>query len=204
MLLPDLKLDLSNCWAIGGRMGAGKSTVAKWLIEERICNVKYGFAGSVREVASMLFPDIKKSSIRRRYVLQNIGAKMREIDSDVWVKKLLRELDWTYRPRPATVVIDDLRYPNEMEALLDRGCRIILLDIPERIRRDRITKRDKLDPGLDPWRQWKEHESERAFDQLKEIFYECKSDEMLMYHHHEDHPITKASLMRTLHELHLL
>ena len=48
--------------------------------------------------------------IKNRELLQSIGTKMREIDEDIWIKYVLKN-------NKNNIIIDDLRYPNELEAL---------------------------------------------------------------------------------------
>jgi dephospho-CoA kinase len=70
-----------------------------------------------------------------RTLLTSIGTKMREIDSDIWVKYIIkncRDLE--------NVVIDDLRYQNEYRYLIENNFKIIVLTLPVEIQIERIMK----------------------------------------------------------------
>lgn len=90
-----------------GKQRAGKDTVADYLVE------RYGFkkmslADKVKEVARDLFFMEGKD----RDLLIKVGMKMREIDPNVWVKYLIRQMQ-THDGRD--FVIPDVRFRNEVQ-----------------------------------------------------------------------------------------
>jgi uncharacterized protein (DUF2235 family) len=121
--------------AISGKMGSGKTYLA-----ENICK-KYGFykasfAGRVKELASELFNMRGKD----RGLLINFATKMRAIDSEVWIRSMLKSIH-----DKKNVIVDDLRLKNEYDKLRNNGWYIIKLEIDEDKRK--LQLRDKY--GID-------------------------------------------------------
>ena len=141
---------------ISGKAGSGKDTAAKMLevlyanpdiSYEDFVNRKYKnfvdievvhFADILKETVQALFAigewetntqEGKKVTISWigktvRELLQEVGQGLRDaIDPDVWVKALFANTeDW------ANIIIADVRYPNELEAIKERGGVLIRID----------------------------------------------------------------------------
>lgn len=124
---------------ISGRIGAGKDTLARGLIGgcrwgERVPTV-CAFADAVKLLAHRSFgvpltwsygtqadkdrPIPTGPGVTVRQALQKLGQTYREIDPDYWVRILMDELD--AMPPHAVPIITDVRYPNEVDAILLRG-----------------------------------------------------------------------------------
>lgn len=123
---------------ISGLQGAGKDTVADYLVE------KYGFekltfATKIYEIARELFGMTTKD----RWLLQQIGQKMREIDPNVWVK-------YTYNlsKRHDRVIISDCRQENEYTQGIKNEFVPIRIVANEETRIKRLTKRDGVEPDI--------------------------------------------------------
>jgi len=115
--------------AITGKMCYGKTTVANIIKEYDNEYQIFSFGQKVKDIATDLFDMQNKD----RTLLTSIGTKMREIDSDIWAKYIIkscRDLE--------NVVIDDLRYQNEYRYLLEHDFKIIVLTLPVEIQIDRI------------------------------------------------------------------
>ena len=115
--------------AITGKMCYGKTTVANIIKEYDDEYQIFSFGQKVKDIATDLFDMQNKD----RTLLTSIGTKMREIDSDIWAKYIIkscRDLE--------NVVIDDLRYQNEYRYLLEHDFKIIVLTLPVEIQIDRI------------------------------------------------------------------
>jgi cytidylate kinase len=113
--------------AISGKMCSGKSTLANMLIEyfqknNNINFIKYSFANGVYEIAKNIFYMKNKD----RKLLQQIGEKMREIDKDIWIKKTINDI---HKNNDNYVIIDDLRFINELEYIKKHNFFIIRLNI---------------------------------------------------------------------------
>ena len=132
--------------AFAGKSGSGKTTMANFLVEN-FNFVKYSFAGAVKELAAELFDVHDKD----RTLLQSIGGKMRDIDSEVWIKYLIRKIESEDHPN---VVIDDCRYLNEVEWLRDFGFVIVKL----------VGREGNLTP------EQRNHPSEAEVDEIQEDY----------------------------------
>ena len=60
---------------------------------------------------------------------------MREIDPDVWVNQVLKQTKGK-----ENCIIDDVRYQNEVDALIQDGWKFIQLDVPYELQRSRIMR----------------------------------------------------------------
>ena len=137
-----------------GKMCAGKSFVANRLAEEYEATI-FSFAGKVKEIARDLFDMQEKD----RKLLQDIGKKMRDIDKNVWINYLLRKTE-----NITNVIVDDVRYPNELKALRENGFIIFKLTIPEE---DRILRIKQTYPNnFQEHLERLNHESEMHIDKL--------------------------------------
>lgn len=150
--------------AIIGRMCAGKSYVSKNL--SRRCALKqFAFADKIKEIARDLFHMENKD----RKLLQQIGQSMRLIDPYVWINYLVFSIDGKDR-----IIVDDVRYPNEMQALRERGFTIIklIVDKDTQINRLMNTYPDTYVQHIDRLN----HESESYVDKM-DADHIIKSDE---------------------------
>lgn len=116
--------------AIAGKICSGKSTLCKGIMEHfsDINFEKRSFADGVYELAYKLF-DMKEKD---RNLLQAIGTNMRKIDKDVWAKNTVKNIDGK------NIIIDDLRFPNEMKYLIDNDFFIIKLNISKKLQLERL------------------------------------------------------------------
>ena len=123
------------------RAGTGKTTAANYLVAEYGA-VKVSFAGPLKELArrlmdysdAQLFGDQKekvgRGGITPRHFLQTLGNESRKLIGDtVWI-------DAAYKAVSAhpgkLVVIDDCRYPNEVDAVHSRGGTVVKLEASDR------------------------------------------------------------------------
>ena len=116
--------------AITGKMGSGKSWIANLLVE-RYGFYKTSFAKRVKELVVELFDTHEKN----RELLIKFASYMRQIDSEVWIRQTLKDID---SQKNQHVVIDDLRLNNEYQALKKKGWFFIKLNIDEDLRVQRI------------------------------------------------------------------
>jgi cytidylate kinase len=115
--------------AICGKMCSGKSTLANHIMRHFDGYQIYSFGQKVKELCVELFNMKHKD----RTLLINFANKMREIDPDVWINQVLRETK-----DKNNCIIDDVRYQNEVDALIHDGWKIIQLHIPYEIQTKRI------------------------------------------------------------------
>lgn len=117
--------------AICGKMCSGKSSLANYIMRVFPDYQKYSFGQKVKDLCVELFNMEGKD----RQLLINFANKMRELDSDVWIRQVLKETKGKDH-----CIIDDVRYQNEVDALLDDGWTFIQLYIPSGLQLERIMK----------------------------------------------------------------
>ena len=151
--------------ALIGKMCSGKTYVSSILMR-RCALKKFAFADKVKEVAKDLFNMNRKD----RKLLQHIGQSMRNIDQHVWINYLLYKIEDEDR-----VIIDDVRYPNELQALRERDFIIIKLIVDKETQQKRLmeTYPNNYTEHIDNMN----HISEMHIDKM-EADYEIKSDDM--------------------------
>lgn len=115
--------------AICGKMCSGKSTLANYIMSSYPGYQKYSFAQKVKELCVELFDMEGKD----RLLLINFANKMREIDGKVWVNQVLKQT-----AGKENCIIDDVRYQNEVDALIEDGWSFIQLNVPNELQKKRI------------------------------------------------------------------
>lgn len=155
--IADLDLDYDRSGkkiAFIGNMGSGKTTRANY-IAEKYNFVKLSFADAVRYYCNEIF------NSNDRLTLQQFGDFCRTIQLDCWVNIMKKRLDkW----RDFSIVIDDVRYPNEAEMLYDYGFKLVELECPMSICIDRVKKLGKYYEGAE------KHRSETQLVYIKPHF----------------------------------
>jgi len=117
--------------AITGEMASGKTSIAKYLVE-KYNFTKFSFADDVKLYATEIFNMNMK--VKDRKLLQQFGTKMKEIDENIWIKRL----DNKIKDISDNIIIDDLRYPNEELYLKSKGFKILKLDIDTELQNNRL------------------------------------------------------------------
>jgi hypothetical protein len=135
-----------------GRARAGKDTAGRWLVENRGYE-RVAFADVLKDVALRIDPIVsvgypceatrlsetvagqfgwesaKETGDVRRF-LQELGASIRAIDPDFWLRAALAKADAINADAGRPVVITDVRYANEAAALRARGWHLVHIDRP--------------------------------------------------------------------------
>lgn len=97
-----------KCIAISGKIGSGKSTIARELFNNEPFNNKYkikSIASNLKQICNILYNTNDKTKI-----LQIVGNHMKLLDDDIWIKSLnINSED--------NIIIDDLRYIDEVDYL---------------------------------------------------------------------------------------
>lgn len=111
-----------------GRIGSGKSTIAKEIVK-LVPNARVSsFAGPVKTIAKTVFGWDGAKDDKGRRLLQVIGTDAgRAYDENIWVHMMQTQLGILQAQGVELVVIDDLRFDNEAEALMNRGGSIVRL-----------------------------------------------------------------------------
>ena len=129
-----------NIIAYCGKIGSGKSTACERIKKtcEKDLNVKFkriSIADGCRDTLALVL-DIKSKDMRKRKVkstivpefnltigqlLQRLGPKMREfVHTDYWVYLMDKKLRQAKKDGYKVVCIDDVRYPNEIDAIKNK------------------------------------------------------------------------------------
>lgn len=119
---------------LSGKAGSGKDTFAKFL--EPFGYIRISFADPLKTVAKLIFgltegqvtdPRAKEEEDLRwgmspRRIMQEVGKKMREIHSDVWLRQALARInDERINNDRHNFVITDVRFPNEADVIRSLG-----------------------------------------------------------------------------------
>lgn len=131
--------------AFSGKICSGKTTAAN-ILSERIelraleagvlfqkTVVRLSVASKVKELAIDLFG--MDPAKKDRKLLQVLGQKMKEIDSEVWIRALTNQVK---QCKDSHIIIDDVRFPNEFDALRKLNFVIIRLDIDPVLQLERL------------------------------------------------------------------
>ncbi|MFJ3588589.1 hypothetical protein ACIQUY_04775 [Streptomyces sp. NPDC090231] len=135
---------------IMGRARSGKDTAGQWLVDNRGYR-RVSFADPLKEAALKLDPytDAENSNERLselvrivgwehakdqypevRRILQELGASIRAIDPEFWLRTALTKVrDANEAGVPA--VITDVRYPNEAASLRAAGFHLLYIERPD-------------------------------------------------------------------------
>lgn len=128
--------------AIAGRMGSGKTSIARLLMAEHGF-VRLAFADELRAMLEPAYGKIEKAAsypLERRVflgreLLQEHGAALRSVDPFVLIRAMARRVEELQGCR---LVIDDVRMPAEAEWLRSTGWFLIQLDADPSARRRRV------------------------------------------------------------------
>lgn len=126
---------------IAGRMASGKTTLANQLqihFESQGLKVsRPSLAAKVKSIAKDLFGMVYKD----RHLLQQIGMKMREIRPNVWIDYINRSIDEDMANGLYDVaILDDVRFINEAENLVDDDWMVIRLNISDELQMARLQR----------------------------------------------------------------
>jgi len=110
-----------------GPQGAGKSTIANLLCDFN-GYTRLSIADPIKEIANGAYPGLTKDAeflvrtydggkrVLGRELLQDIGAKLREVDLDFWLRQFRRRYTEVARAG-RLIVIDDVRLDHEVTYL---------------------------------------------------------------------------------------
>lgn len=115
--------------ALIGKARSGKSSIARYLVEQHGFT-RYAFGDELKRLAHEVF-DIDASSNKDRGLYQFFGQVCRERDEDVWLRKVFRKIE---RENPDSILVEDVRQPNEYHALKAAGYTLIRVEAPEALR----------------------------------------------------------------------
>ncbi|MEV7250222.1 hypothetical protein [Streptomyces cyaneofuscatus] len=137
-----------------GRARVGKDTAGQWLVSNRGYR-RIGFADPLKEAALKLDPivyhrwegdqhvamrlarvvrncgwEMAKEIGDTRRILQELGAAVRAIDEDFWLRAAMRRVQEA-NEAGVPAVITDVRYPNEAASLKRAGFHLVYIERPD-------------------------------------------------------------------------
>ena len=149
--------------AFCGRMTSGKTTCSDMVVKIIPNTIKLSFANRIKELSIELFG--MDPNTKDRKLLQDVGRKMREVDPDVWTNALINKI--RSFPGDQNIVVDDLRFMNEYEALKKENFIIIRLNVKASTQLKRLSD---IYPN-----NWREH-VERLEDISEIALNDCEVD----------------------------
>lgn len=146
--------------ALAGRMRSGKSTIAQHLIDKHGYE-KASFAQPLKDdIHDMGFPQwaIDQKPDWMRKLMQSYGQARRALDTRHWVDRLVMELHGAAANGENAIVIDDLRYENEAQALRNLDPYLFRVELVRVFRigdpGDVVHGNDESEHALDYWEDW--------------------------------------------------
>ena len=123
----------SHIIALSGPRACGKSTIADYLVNNH-GYTRIAFADALRDIAAVAGSDF----INDRLYLARLGEKLRGQVPDF----LLQAVNNRLQSIEGNVVIEDIRFPAEVEFCQSIGATTIRFEIPIEIQRERLANRD--------------------------------------------------------------
>lgn len=190
-----------------GRARVGKDTAGKWLVDNRGYR-RVAFADALKEAAlkadpiiddgnvGYSFTEMRLAELVRGYgwerakeigdtrrFLQELGAAVRAIDEDFWLRAAMRRV---VEANDAGVpcVITDVRYPNEAASLKRAGFHLVYIDRPGVPQMDHASENSLTVDDAD-YRIWNDgglDDLRRAVDDLWEHVYAAESSRSVHVH----------------------
>ncbi|MGW6638474.1 deoxynucleotide monophosphate kinase family protein [Streptomyces cyaneofuscatus] len=134
-----------------GRARVGKDTAGQWLVDNRGYR-RIGFADPLKEAALKLDPIVEVDNVGDYYrlaenvaefgweaakedhevrsILQELGAAVRAIDEDFWLRAAMKRVQEA-NESGVPAVITDVRYPNEAASLKRAGFHLVYIERPD-------------------------------------------------------------------------
>ena len=152
--------------AFAGCMASGKSYAAKFLQEN--WEEKTHILSLSTRIKNLVFGD---TIFDHRDGYQMVGTVGRQIDPECWVNMLSKDIKGY--DKDDNIIVDDIRYENELIALRSMGFAIIYMDTSwdERLKRIMTRYKDNA-PAFNDFVRWFTHESEVQLKDLPESIFD--------------------------------
>ena len=122
----------SQVIALAGPRGCGKSTIAQHLVEQHGFE-RLAFSDVLREIATLAGPE----RVNDRQYLSDLGQVLRSYDPRFLLKAMQEKLN-----RGTKIVIEDIRFPQELAFCREQGIFTVYLDLDEAEQLLRIQERE--------------------------------------------------------------
>ena len=121
--------------ALCGKMASGKTTMAKKIVESLGFN-RFSLATGVKDFGNYLF-DIPKGH-KDRIAYQKVGEGGRNfLYPEIWIEVLLKSIESSGLQN---IVVDDVRYENEINRFKEAGWKIVKINIEDNHQVERLQK----------------------------------------------------------------
>lgn len=153
-----------------GEIRAGKDTVSQ-ILAKQLYEMEgsrpteyFAFSTGIHDVIKLIMPEVYQLG-KPRKELQHIGQEMRKLKPDVWIDYLFNHRDFTNAERLSqNIIITDVRQPNEVKRLQEKGYKIIKVTASKEVRMARAKAvGDNFSPEMF------EHETEK-------VIHDCPYD----------------------------
>jgi|TARA_B110001454_G_scaffold196538_1_gene199470 hypothetical protein len=167
-------------------MASGKTYIADAL-HEKLGYTKFSLATGVKDLGR----DVFLMEGKDRKLLQQIGMKMREIDTDVWINLLMRKVVMAQinqtivfgaKGYESQVVVDDCRFMNEVRAFKAAGYKLIRIHIEDdlQIKRLKQTYGKKADQHISNRKDDSESEMGDMNDKMFDLVVNAVDDDSVV------------------------
>lgn len=114
---------------LSGKMGTGKSTLAKHIYDNNSNVQTFKCAGALYAMQDMIyeFLDLKMVGEKDRDLLVALGMWGRAKNPNIWLDKALREA-LHHVQQGGVAIIDDIRFTNEAEAIIKNGGLLVRIE----------------------------------------------------------------------------
>ena len=117
--------------ALAGNMRAGKDVSAEYIKKTYLNTAKlFSFAEPIYDILHMVQDSLGFKQEKNRVFLQFLGDWARKQQSDIWVDKLIKKMEFTTTP----IFVTDARYLNELTRLKEENFIIVRINADENIR----------------------------------------------------------------------
>ena len=120
--------------ALSGPRACGKSSIAK-ILQNEYGFERFAFSDCLREIAMLSGLNF----VNDRNYLAQLGEVLRSYDEDFILNAMKKKLESTEKK----VVIEDVRFPKEVELCLSRDVKIVSIEVEHSEQIQRIMKRER-------------------------------------------------------------
>lgn len=120
-----------------GKAGSGKTTASIVLQRLEPVYTPVSFARALKVASATIWPEPGREE------LQWLGNAARQFDPDVWINNASVDIETAFKSHRVPV-IDDCRFPNEVDCILDYGFFTVRLECREEIRVDRLMRNGRF------------------------------------------------------------
>lgn len=147
--------------AFVGKMGSGKSSCGLYMKFKNRRFFITNFAKKLKEICKEMYGMVEKD----RNLLQTVGDAMRSVDKDVFANYVVKECKYK-----RYCVVDDARFPNELDLIKKDGWILVKLEISEETQRKRLEKKYGVEKAAEHLKNIGHHSESYIDDYDSQIF----------------------------------